>query len=296
MRRPMLYFAVLLGAGVLLSEYASGAHILWVGVAAAALGWILNRKRLWGGTAVGIAILALGWTRGDVARRKAADCIERIPVGYAVFYGRTLRSFKKHPFYWSSWVELDSATTGGRTFSISGRALLKATSDCARIAEGAHVRLAGRFKRVEWAVEHPGYLDYLRRNGVSHEIKAKSVHVLNDATIRAKFWKARRYFAAPLERRIDDLRARAVALALILGERSELDAELRQAYATGGAAHILALSGAHLMILALWVRRLTRFLTFLPGGRIAAVFATVGVLWFYALTTGAAPPVVRAAW
>jgi competence protein ComEC len=87
----------------------------------------------------------------------------------------------------------------------------------------------------------------------------------------------------------------AALLTITLGDRSRLDANLRNAYTAAGAAHVLSVSGAHVMMVAMilgWF--------FLPMnrrryGRIVSGCAIVLILWLYALITGMNMPVARAA-
>jgi ComEC/Rec2-related protein len=84
-----------------------------------------------------------------------------------------------------------------------------------------------------------------------------------------------------------------IAQALILGDKSLLDNEIRNAFTATGSMHILAVSGLHIglilqLILALiklgarWVNRST------------ALLFVILLLWFYALMTGFSPSVIRA--
>lgn len=93
----------------------------------------------------------------------------------------------------------------------------------------------------------------------------------------------------------------AVARAIVLG-RSTLPDELRRRYASSGLAHILAISGLHLGIVALWLYTLLRCLCSLVSplaervapARVAAVI-TLPCVWWYCLFTGAKSSTLRAA-
>jgi ComEC/Rec2-related protein len=85
----------------------------------------------------------------------------------------------------------------------------------------------------------------------------------------------------------------SIAQALILGDKSMLDNEIRSAFTATGSMHILAVSGLHIglilqLLLALiklgakWVNRST------------AILFVILLLWFYALMTGFSPSVIRA--
>ena len=86
----------------------------------------------------------------------------------------------------------------------------------------------------------------------------------------------------------------AVFRALAIGDRAALTRDLKAAYRTSGAMHLLALSGLHVgLIYAL----LTWLLRPLGGHRTARLFRSVAVLaflWFYALITGLSASISRA--
>jgi len=88
----------------------------------------------------------------------------------------------------------------------------------------------------------------------------------------------------------------AVSLALVMGQKKTLTEEIREAYARAGAMHVLAVSGLHVGIIALFVQRILGF--FAPAGRTRKRLRVVGgiiAVWVFALLTGAAASVVRAA-
>lgn len=99
-----------------------------------------------------------------------------------------------------------------------------------------------------------------------------------------------------LGRHLPGERERAVGQALVLGYKSDLNRELRDAYAGTGAMHILAVSGLHVGLVFMLLQFLLRPL--LPDHtrsrwlRLPLVLAGV---WGFALLTGAAPSALRAA-
>jgi len=87
----------------------------------------------------------------------------------------------------------------------------------------------------------------------------------------------------------------AVAGALILGHRQELDRRLRDSYAASGAMHVLAVSGLHVGIIYMVVQWLLGFMKKTSLLRIARPLIILAVIWSYALVTGLSPSVTRAA-
>ncbi|MDE6198725.1 MAG: ComEC/Rec2 family competence protein [Muribaculaceae bacterium] len=86
----------------------------------------------------------------------------------------------------------------------------------------------------------------------------------------------------------------AVFLAAVLtGDSSSLEASVRREYAVAGVAHVLALSGAHVAVIAFVISVLLMPLV-VAGHRKARWWITVAALWGYALFTGMSPSVCRA--
>ena len=86
----------------------------------------------------------------------------------------------------------------------------------------------------------------------------------------------------------------AIASALILGSKDELDFKVKQAYATAGAMHVLAVSGLHVGIIFLILNTLLSILDSSKKGRVVKAIILLIVLWSYALLTGLSPSVLRA--
>lgn len=89
---------------------------------------------------------------------------------------------------------------------------------------------------------------------------------------------------------LDD-EALGVVAAMTLGEKSALDRDLKDTYSRVGAAHILALSGLHLMIIY-------TVIAFFIGWRRFRIFSQVVIIlsiWAFAVMVGMSPSVVRSA-
>ncbi len=86
-----------------------------------------------------------------------------------------------------------------------------------------------------------------------------------------------------------------IAAAILLGYDAELDPEMKQQFAGAGAMHILCVSGLHVGIIYLFFSVLLGFLKRVKYGTIIKALVLIIVIWFYALLTGMAPSVLRAA-
>lgn len=84
-----------------------------------------------------------------------------------------------------------------------------------------------------------------------------------------------------------------IAQALILGDKSMLDNEIRSAFTATGSMHILAVSGLHIgLILQLLLALIKLGAKWV--NRSSAILIVIILLWFYALMTGFSPSVIRA--
>lgn len=87
--------------------------------------------------------------------------------------------------------------------------------------------------------------------------------------------------------------AKEFLVATLIGDRSILDTDMRSDFATAGLAHILALSGLHLGVIAMIVAAML-FPLRAVGLRISAEFICLIIIWGYCFATGCAPSVCRA--
>jgi len=186
----------------------------------------------------------------------------------------------------------------------SGRALgwFEKDSSAGSITTGDILVIPNRFSMIR-KYGNPFEFDYRRYmnvNGVYGETylshgqwyltgKSKNTNLLVYAG------RLREYLLKALERNGVSGKEFAVAAALILGYRSELDRETRDTFASTGAMHILAVSGLHagiLYILLHWM--LGQLFRIRRDSPVRAVII-ISTIWFYALLTGLSPSVTRSA-
>ncbi|MBR1576360.1 MAG: ComEC/Rec2 family competence protein [Bacteroidales bacterium] len=89
-------------------------------------------------------------------------------------------------------------------------------------------------------------------------------------------------------------RSAALVQALLTGDRSGLDRATVTAFRASGASHILALSGLHLGLIYLLLRRAFGWIGHSPASKRIRSVLTVMTTGFYMLMTGAGPSIVRA--
>ncbi|MGM0579906.1 MAG: ComEC/Rec2 family competence protein [Bacteroidota bacterium] len=107
--------------------------------------------------------------------------------------------------------------------------------------------------------------------------------------------KTGQYLEGIMNEYIQNDRSLAIAKALTLGIKDELDNDLRNAYAAAGAMHVLAVSGLHVGIIFLIISTVLKKWKNRKRGRIFFAVINISVLWAYAFITGLSPSVQRAA-
>lgn len=88
---------------------------------------------------------------------------------------------------------------------------------------------------------------------------------------------------------------RAIASALLLGNRTLLNEDILNAFSSSGATHILAVSGLHVGIFYTLISFSLSWMTRYKSLRKLHPIVTILAIWFYVLLTGASPSVMRAA-
>lgn len=143
------------------------------------------------------------------------------------------------------------------------------------------------------------YRDFLARKGIHYRQflgeNAQVIETKEDSYLEFLLPKIRRNLLSRIESSVSFESSRQIAAALLLGEKSSLDKEVRKAYSATGTMHILAVSGLHVGIiyailffpLRYWKLSATKKKIYLTG--------VIVLIWCYALLTGFSPSVIRAA-
>lgn len=87
---------------------------------------------------------------------------------------------------------------------------------------------------------------------------------------------------------------RAVAEALLLGQKDHLSSDTRESFSSTGTMHILAVSGLHVGIIYLLLQKFLLLLSGRGRVRVLRLFLVLAGLWSYAILTGLPPSVQRA--
>lgn len=132
---------------------------------------------------------------------------------------------------------------------------------------------------------------FYRSQKIDFGVWVDSVERVEGKSDRFRVWlsRVRVELGIPLSRYADD---DGVLSAMLLGDKTSLDSEIRFLYQKSGIAHVLAISGLHISLLGMALYRLLRHrcgLTYLWAGIVAASFLVA-----YTLMTGNAVSARRA--
>ncbi|QNP52459.1 ComEC family competence protein [Hymenobacter qilianensis] len=151
---------------------------------------------------------------------------------------------------------------------------------------------------------NPGEFDY-RRYLAYHQIyhqqfihpdQYRQIAFLPPSYVRAVSLRVAQVLDGVFRRYLTAKREYALASALVLGLKNDIDSETKQAYANTGTTHIMAVSGLQVGLLfglITWVLR--RLFGGAPGFRYWSAGVGLAVIWSYAFITGCSASVLRAA-
>ncbi len=248
-----------------------------------------HRRPLLGATVL-LLVLALGAWRAGSIRPAPADLpagpIEAVRGTVAEWPERGNREDR-------AIVAVEEARVAGRWLGATARVRADVPLYPA-LGRGDRVELHGYYRPAE-AIPLTGFRDYLRRRGLHGQFRAFSARV--DATGRRDDVEARRVAGVAeveeaLRRQIPQPEAALVA-GILLGNDNLLPAAQRAAFAATGTAHVMALSGWNIAIVAGLCALVGRRLGW--GRSWPWLAGSVGAIWFYTFLVGGGASIVRAA-
>lgn len=306
-RYPLLRLLIPVMAGIVVADATAHAAVLAaIVLAVAVLGYVALRRlatarrvmqlRPWWVAPIALAALALGIATA-VVHRPATIHLSEIN-GHSVI-GRiqdlTLRES-------SMVMDVTLEEVSGLKRAIPRLTVRLSTRGCNYSLHcGDRVGFTAHLDHVQ-GLHNPDDYDYelaLRRQGLvyTQHLSVKSVVPVSDASpgvFTLSYWKRlrdhvrNRLLATHLQ-----ADSRRMIIALVTGDNSLIDSEVRHNFSMAGIAHVLALSGMHVGIIALIVWFLLMPLDYLRLRRLRLAL-TIATLGAFALFTGLSASVVRA--
>ncbi|MCR9202399.1 MAG: ComEC/Rec2 family competence protein [Planctomycetaceae bacterium] len=196
-------------------------------------------------------------------------------------------------------LDVSSQQADGRRHAVSGRCSVYVDGNVASLLRGGDVvQLSGE---LSWphAPRNPGEFDFaahLRRQRISSLVYVNHPDAV--MVVERAFWWQPLRLASAMRQQFRHVitssvspELSAVALALLLGNRYQLDGETQDAFVASGAMHLLAISGLHVGIL---FGVLVRVANWLFATRRQSLLAAVLICLAYAFVTDLKPSVIRA--
>ena len=166
-----------------------------------------------------------------------------------------------------------------------------AQKDCPSI--GQKVRLAGSFSEYEKATNQGQFDSYIYYRSLNVLGRLKNTEILSvsgkGSFVREGLYRIRALLKDRVQQVFDEEKA-GVMCAILLGEKSEVDKELKSLYRRNGIIHMLSVSGLHIGFLGMGLYKiLRRILSLKPACVISAL-----LMLFYGGMVGASISATRA--
>lgn len=226
--------------------------------------------------------------------------VEELPItGNVTIQGRVGEVVSVRQNKWRFSVDVFKLEND--TLLVTGpiRALVSVTVDSGSVNDYVGRSIKGQGMVMEMPkTQFPYQFDYgafLQRSGYSLQLFLSDISLSDSietiSFVSSPFVWLRKHFRNQFAVAMNDKSLQGVVQALIMGDRSQIDVGLRDAYVKAGAIHILAVSGMHVGILFLLI---STALSFLRRYKVVFTLSCLSFLWFYAGLTGCPPSVLRA--
>ena len=307
MRKPFILIFLFLSAGILIGKYLPVTFLAILGgyLASIFLSLLCFRKPRISFVLIGISFVFLGMLSIRHAEARAPSHISyslkfcrEDPVALE---GVIISDVQEKDFF---RTKKSMFTVEARRLKIdqswrpkTGKVLVTAFGD-RKLNYGDLIRAEGKlYPPFDFSKqERFSYKAYLRQKGILAMMSVKSKapievlasgqgNVLQRCAISLRVKLAKIFYANLTQNEA------ALMEGMLLGERSHIPRPLNDIFVKTGTAHILAISGMNVGIVAFVVFLLLKMF---PMGRRTRLALTMAILTFHAVLTGAQPPVVRA--
>ncbi|GAB2953893.1 hypothetical protein GCM10027048_18970 [Hymenobacter coalescens] len=281
-----------------------------VGLYLAAHGWAVRRNGPGLNDAVGLVGLLVVVLLGATAAQRATE--SRAPdhlyqqTGIE-FYRAVVDDYPViRPKTYATTLRVSAVRVGGRWRAARGGIRVSIPRYEAEVAPPGYgeVWLVRGAPAPAKAPLNPGEFDYRRYLSYHQVYHQQFVHPDQYRVIElappswARFWsmQAAQTLEGVFRRYVQAPREYAIAAALVLGLKDDVDDDTKQAYASTGTTHIMAVSGLQVgLLFAVLQLLLQRFFGHRPGFRYWSAALGLLVIWSYAFLTGLSASVLRAA-
>lgn len=291
----LLYFAAAWIAGIFFAASTDTAPVEWLGLAAgtAVLAFAARRAAAWRMTFLCILLCALGagrYAQVD-APLPSSHIAHFADTGYVTLTGIIVQDADIRDTHTNLRIAVDTLSTNRTTVQVRGMVLAQA-SIFGSYRYGDRVRVSGTLLTPP-EFDDFSYRDYLARQHIHAMVPNAEVVVLAHGqgnSVYAALYAVKARAQVTIDRLLPSPQAPLLS-GILLGVESGISADIREAFNETGTAHIIAISGANIIVV---IRVLMGFLARFLSNRNASLVTIVGV-GMYTVFVGADAAVVRAA-
>lgn len=289
----LIVFACAWALGISLSRAlpAIPPPIWFAMTAAAAVGWLLLRRRLAWWLLAGLVAFSAGGFR-QALLPSSSDIAH-----YNGYSGTVAGIVDSEPERRADRLQFRLASetifVNGERFVTSGLVLIE-TRGGAEVDYGDRVRATGRLA-VPASGDTFSYADYLGRRGAYSIIRGAGVEVVDSghgSALLSALIKLRRKAQRDIASAIPEPQA-GLLTGILLGNEEGIAPELEAAFSRVGASHVVAISGFNMVIVSGIVVRVLSSL--FRGDKTVVTLNALSAIAVYALFVGASPGILRAA-
>ena len=313
-RIPLVRLIIPYIAGILLSVSVSfpispGISVLWISAIIVFAGGIFYgvlfsyRSRWLFGSFIILFVFSCGYLFTGRMKTKGDEVLADIPRAERLYLARLDESFTMRERSCRGMLTLLSVRDSVAWRDVNAKAMVYTAPDSSllQFTAGAYILIMAKIGEVK-PPSNPGefnYKEYLTRKGIFHStyLKNGQWYVSGSSAEPELLQYASHLRRSLLEKLYENGITGGhfgISSALLLGEDSQLHADIRDVYARAGAMHILCVSGLHVGVIFIVLNSIFGFLKRSRPGRLLFPVLLMACIWFYALITGLAPPVIRA--
>ncbi|HEY5408339.1 MAG TPA: ComEC/Rec2 family competence protein [Ginsengibacter sp.] len=189
-------------------------------------------------------------------------------------------------------------------YAVTGKLLLYFSKDSASnlIAYGKKILIKKELQEIKNS-GNPAAFNYKRYcafQQIFHQcyLKANDWVLFKGSNVnifRQAIFTTQQYVVNVLNKYIQGPDESAVAKALLIGYKADLDKDLVQAYSNAGVVHLIAISGLHLGLIYVLLFWITGKIPFVKRSKIIRLMLLLSGLWIFSFLTGASASVLRSA-
>ncbi len=294
---PAVPVAIGFGDGILFGMEGAG---LWCAVIStiAAIALFVTGQRYFSFV---FAAITIGSVSGYSSR---PDTPDSALIGEKLYFTGEVRQIHHYHNSCRIITDISGYSHSGRNFRATGcdmRVSILTPVDIDSIEAGDIILFHGRLYASDKALDLPYETDYSSFdivNGVTARARIQPGLIFVTAKshgLKAFLTRLRNYAEDLIYTLPVDSETAWFLSAVMLGDDSMLDNDVKESFRATGLAHILALSGMHTGIIALLVSAVFSVMKLMKRGSRYRHLAVIAAVWLFVAVTGAAASVVRAA-